>query len=341
MDVDERIRGALREATSDHPLDLEHALRAVRARVPTVVETVERRRQSARLPRVVAVLAVCALIAGAVALPFSLRSTSDHAAAPGRCGHAVKSGYQSAALVRFPRVSATGVPPVVFREPVQAALALCDGVLAGTHPHTDDVQFNADARDGGNLVSLVVTTPSRVDAAALARAWGLAFVDARRADAMHQILDQQRALTEHVAKLHEELRRVDIQLVKLAPLTYRNVLRFDGGYHQFQSIAPNNSALVDPVPQPGRLGILAYKRISLLSALTESGRSASVLRIMRVKPDGYATVVSVSAPVRFPASSGDGELSAIWLVVGLLAGGALLAGGGVLLGRRTRRARSQ
>src|SRR5690242_12419987 len=98
MSVDDRLRTALRDAANGPALDVDHALQTVRSRVETV-DLVERPRPPARGPRVVAVLATCALVAGAVALPFALRSTREHTSAPaaasGRCGHDVTKGYRS------------------------------------------------------------------------------------------------------------------------------------------------------------------------------------------------------------------------------------------------------
>src|SRR5579862_8059512 len=120
MSVDDRLRTALRDAANGPALDVDDALGDVRARVETV-DLVERSRPPARAPRVVAVLAACALIAGAVVLPFALHSTRDHptapAAAAGDCGHDVTKGYRSTAVVQFGRVSGTGAPHVVFTEP--------------------------------------------------------------------------------------------------------------------------------------------------------------------------------------------------------------------------------
>ena len=135
MSVDERLRTTLRDAAGGHALDEEQALRAVRARVPQPttgtdpVDVEERPRPPARGPRVLAGLAACALLAGAVALPFALRSTrhdaATGAAASGGCGHAVATGYRSTAVVRLPQeAEGSSGPRLAYALPIFAGLVL-------------------------------------------------------------------------------------------------------------------------------------------------------------------------------------------------------------------------
>ena len=88
-----------------------------------------------------------------------------------------------------------------------------------------------------------------------------------------------------------------------------------------------------------RLLYESAERISVLDQLTKSSTNASQLRIKRVKPDAYATVVSVSGPMHFPGSSDGSRSPLVVVVIGVLAVGALLAAGGLVLGRRSRRPR--
>jgi hypothetical protein len=340
MSVDEQLRTAMRDAASHEGLDVERALRVVRARVETV-DLMEHPRPRARAPRVVAALAGCVLLAGAVALPFALRSTRARtpasASAPGRCGHAPKSGFRSTAVIRFAQTSRG--PHITFTEPVHTALRMCNAVVTRSQPRTDEIGFAADISARGDLLSLIVTTPSANDTAALARTWALAFVAARRADAMHQIIHWQQRLSDRVRALHDELRHVDTKLAKLAPRIYGNVLSVDGPSSNLLG-RPRNTVPSVPQTGSGKIRNLAFERISLLNALSDSATQASRLRITRIKPDAYASVVSVSAPVRFPQPTHHSGPSGAVVAIGLLVGGALLAAGSFLLGRRSRRAHS-
>lgn len=336
MTVDEQLRAAVRDAASGHGLDEEHALRAVRAQVRVdPVDVEERLPRPARRPRLVAVLAACGIVAGAVALPFALRSPRDHpavpAAASGRCGQELTSGYRSTAVVRMAQEAPGTTGPRLRTDPVQTALDLCDKVVAGVHPRTDEIRFEADRNARGDLLSLIVSTPNAEDTAGLARAWANALVAAVRADARRQIIEQQNQLSDRVRRLHEELRGVDTELAQEMPDVYKDVSRVDapsGGPHD----------TLPPVPEQGSVrGLnLAFERISILEQLTKSATESSQLRINKVKPALYASAVSVSAPARFPESSGGSGPSAAAVATGLLVGAALLAVGSVWLVRRRR-----
>src|SRR3954471_5561330 len=167
MGVDERLRSAVRDAAGGHALDEERALQAVRARVPRPttmpmstgsvdpVDVVERPRRPARGSRLVALLAACGILAGAVALPFALRSPRTRAptpppAASGRCGHDVTRGYRSPAVVRMGQEAPRTSRPRLRADPAPSALALCATVLASAHPRTHEIRFEADRNERGD-----------------------------------------------------------------------------------------------------------------------------------------------------------------------------------------------
>jgi hypothetical protein len=309
MTVDERLRTALHDAVRAHPLDEERALRAVRARVPHLEPAeIAENRVSARVPRVVAAFAACAVIAGAVALPFALHSTrtpSAPAATSGRCGHTVTTGYRSTAVVSMPQEALGTRGPRLLTAPVPTALALCDAVLGDAHPHTDAINFAAETKSRVDL-SLIVTTPDRNDTTALARAWALRFVNAVLADAQRQLIEQQHQLSAQERALHERLQHVDAQLAR-----------------------PAGRSSVDELN-------LALDRIGVQQQLQQDATQSSRLRLQRVKPAAFASLVSESAPVRIPTSSG-GSRPVVWIVVGLIAVGVVLAALGFLFGRRSSR----
>jgi hypothetical protein len=340
MTVDERLRSRLRDAATGPPIEMDDALRTVHARLDAV-DLEDRAQPRARGPRLVAVLAGCTLLAGAVVLPIALQSSRDRApvasSAPGRCGHTLTKGYRSTAVVRIAESISTplSVPYPEFPKPVPAALGLCDSVLSRVHPKTDDVQFAAQTDAHAQLLSLTVSTPSRDDPAALARAWALAFRAGRLATAQQQIIERQRTLTGRVRSLHDELRQVDTELAMLMPEVYGDLPRIDAPLGHTPDTVP-------PIPETGSADLLnlAFERVSLLNELKDAGAQAATLRITRVKPQVFATLISVSAPVRFPSPSDHSPSAGVLLAIGLIAGGVALGAAGFLLGRRSRRAQS-
>ena len=201
-----------------------------------------------------------------------------------------------------------------------------DAVLTRSHlRRTSAIKFGTRLNDTQDMLSLVVTAPTRAQAQTVGRNWAAIFRRARIADAKAKIRQTQHNLNVRVTRLHSELRRVDARLVKLMPIVYHGVLRFD---------APNGNLPgrgnggPPPVPEQGSVvGLnLAFERIQLLSALTDSGAKAAQLRITVVKPDVFATVVSQTPATRVAKASAT-TLPAL----GGLFGGLLFALGAALL----------
>ena len=97
-----------------------------------------------------------------------------------------------------------------------------------------------------------------------------------RTTAKKKILQDQRSVVGAGEAQHNELQRVDAKLVKLMPIVYHGVLRFD---------APNGNlpgtdqSGPPPVPEQGSVHALnlAFLRIQLLSSITELGNAGGRL----------------------------------------------------------------
>jgi Mrp family chromosome partitioning ATPase len=226
--------------------------------------------------------------------------------------------------------STTTTQPINIAQTGPEKFALGRGILDAslTRSHlrrTAGIGFGTRLNETQDMLTLVVTAATPTQAKTVARNWGSIFRRARIADAKAKIRQTQHNLTVRVKKLHDELRRVDARLVKLMPIVYHGVLRFD---------APNGNLPgrtaggPPPVPEQGSVVALnlAFERIQLLSSLTESGSKAAELRITVVKPDVFATVVFQSEAERVAKTQAT-TLPAL----GGLFGGLLFALGAALL----------
>ncbi len=162
------------------------------------------------------------------------------------------------------------------------------------------IGFSAKLDDTQTVLSLIVTAPTRLQAQTVARDWATVFTNARKANARAEIIKQRLQLQRHVATLHNELVRVDAQLVKLMPIVYHGILRFDAPNGNLRS-GKNATVGPPPVPEQGSVHALnlAFERIQLLSAVETFGQQAAADRLLAVTTKGvFATILSQSPPVR-------------------------------------------
>src|SRR5205823_2426489 len=98
---------------------------------------------------------------------------------------------------------------------------------------------------------------------------------------------------------------VDARLVKLMPLVYGGVLRYN---------APNGNKFTDgvsgppPVPEQGSTHALnlANERVQLLATLAEKGAEAAQNRITKITPKVFASVTSQTPAVRVSQTRATG-----------------------------------
>jgi hypothetical protein len=342
MNFDSRLRDGLRQAVDGHDLREDAALHEVKATQPTesadfavgsLEDLVSQRSQHARTQRIVGAVAACALVAGAVALPVALRNRT-RGPAPSTAGQSVTTGYRTTVTVRVGLAQSQSSTPTTqplgirLGNPVRLALASAtrNTALRETHLGSNDpgIGFQATTDASGDVLTLTVIAPTRGEATTLARNWAHTFVDIRRTDASRQILDDQRNVALRVTELRAELQRVDTQLVKLAPTTYKDLLRFDGGFNNFggRSAPPQ-------VPERGspHLLNLAFERIQILASLTQSSRRAAELRFASLSSisEVLAQLVSQTPAVRIRPPHRDSNTPTTVMAIGLLLTGLVLA----------------
>jgi Mrp family chromosome partitioning ATPase len=229
--------------------------------------------------------------------------------------------------------TSTTAPPVnlVLSGPQKFALqrGLVALALKKSHLRVNaGIGFAARLDDTGSVMSMIVTAPTRLQAKTVARNWASVFASARRENARRLIVKQRHNVTVHVTTLHTELQRIDAQLVKLMPIVYHGVLRYDAPNGSLRS-GKNGTVGPPPVPEQGSVHALnlAFERIQLLSAIEKFGQEAAAQRLEVVSTNGvYATIISQTPPVRVA------KVQATTLpALGGLFGGLLFALGAALL----------
>jgi len=228
--------------------------------------------------------------------------------------------------------TSTTVPTVnlVLSGPQKFALqrGLRDLALTKSHLRTNaGIGFASKLDDTQSLLSLIVTAPTRLEAQTVARNWASAFTSARKANARALLLKQRHQVQVKVGTLHNELVRVDAQLVKLMPIVYHGILRFDAPNGNLRA-TKNSTTAPPPVPEQGSVHALnlAFERIELLSAVEKFGQEAASDRFSALTTNTVAQIISQSAPTRVA------KVQATTLpALGGLFGGLLFALGAALL----------
>jgi hypothetical protein len=357
MSFDSRVRDELRQAVDGHDLREEAALRQVKSTRPTewagfTVVALEddlaaRHSPPRRVQRILGAVAACALLAGAVALPVALRNRS-RSPAPHAAGQPVTTGYRSTVTVRIgpppaqpsTATASTTTQAVSVKLGNPARLALTPGLraiaLRRSHLPSNDpgIDFQAKTNATGDVLSLTVIAPTGRESTTLSRNWATAFGTARRADARDQLLRDRHNVQTRVTQLRSELRRVDTQLVMLAPGTYKDVLQYDAA-----DVHPKGSTPPPPVPERATPHVLnlAFERIQILASLAQSARSTAAQRFEGFSPlVVFAQIVEQTRAVRIQPPHRHSNMSTALIAIGLLLAGAVLATSAFLVGRRSR-----
>jgi hypothetical protein len=224
--------------------------------------------------------------------------------------------------------SSTAAPNIVLSGPQRFALRkpLIKATLVRSNlaPNAA-LGFSAKLTPTEDVLQLIVTAPTQYEAQTVARNWAAEFGKERRADAIAKLKASNLRLQRRVGQLHDELRVVDAQLVKLMPIVYGGILRYN---------APNGNKFTDgvsgppPVPEQGSTHALnlANERVQLLSTLAKLGAEAAQNRISNITVGSVATVISQT-----PAFRVSHTRATTLPALGGLFGGLLFALGAALL----------
>ena len=200
-----------------------------------------------------------------------------------------------------------------------------DAALRLSHvPRSSGIGFGAKLSSTQDVLSLVVTAPTRIEAQTVASNWAKEFAVARKAQAKEALRNKALNLDKRVNQLHNELLKVDAILVKIMPIVYHGILRYNN---------PNGNYLTNgsgppPVPEQGSVHALnlANERIQLLAELGTDGQEAAQLRITNVTPEVFAQMIGQTPALRVSHARAT-TLPAL----GGLFGGLLFALGAALL----------
>ena len=224
--------------------------------------------------------------------------------------------------------STTQAPNIVLSVPQRFALQkkVISATLLKSHlaPNAG-IKFSAKLSATEDVLSLIITAPTQFEARVVAHNWAAVFAKERKADAVTKVRLANHRLELRVGQLHDELRRVDAKLVKLMPIVYAGILRYN---------KPNGNQLTDgvsglpPVPEQGSTHAfnLAFERVQLLGTLGELGSKAATIRIQVVTAASIADLISQTPPLRVSTTR-----STTLPALGGLFGGLLFGLGAALL----------
>jgi len=241
-----------------------------------------------------------------------------------------KEDLSSAAARRAASTSTTLPDEIALGGPEKFALRngiRTTALHASRLRRTTRIGFQARLSEDNSVLSLTVTAPSKVQSETIAKNWAKAFRKARVRAGQRKIVEAQERLIKKVRRLHDELQRVDNKLVKLMPIVYHGILRFDAPNGNLPGREGSDGP--PPVPEQGTVyGLnLAYERIALLEALSDSATKSSQYRIGQVAQNNViAALMARSAGERVSKS----EATTLPALGGLL-GGLILALAAALL----------
>jgi uncharacterized protein YneF (UPF0154 family) len=204
-----------------------------------------------------------------------------------------------AAPDRFRTVSNVAVSagvPGYAGDPLKIALTPSTqrAALQAAHIAPSENRIGFGARSSSkNRLSLAVTSPSTAESVLVTRHWVAVTTRILKADATRHIIATQHSISIQVRELHDQLRRVDLKLMKIDPLAYHGVLQFDSPNGNLPGTNPHAPP---PVPEQGTVAELnlAFLRIQIMSQISHLGESAAAFRFAQVTPATSAQIIHAS-----------------------------------------------
>lgn len=203
--------------------------------------------------------------------------------------------------------------------------------LAASHlPPGEEKTISLRARPNAtaDLLSLVVSAPTRVEATTVAKNWADQFILARKEDATRAVIRKRTSLNKQEKTVHDELVAVDQKLGKLLPGQYGNAVKFD---QQFGSTAggqsggskAQNGPAPPPIPEGSGQSVyllnLAYERLNLIQQLTDTAQKAAAVNVTAATPNQFAQLLGQTPAARLTNAESTKKPALIALLAGLLA----------------------
>jgi Mrp family chromosome partitioning ATPase len=196
-----------------------------------------------------------------------------------------------------------GVPPMLLQG--QETIALSSDTtgnaleVAGLDENDrDDVEFEFEANELGDILILSVTAPTQEQSEALVGGYGTAYLGARRQAVAGGSLGQSEgakhaieALQERFADVEAQLKRLDPDLLASLPDSAEPPEDEATGAEEDEA-----SSLDIPASTPIEIQLLAYERQDLLRQIEEARRRYAQGTTDFIVPEPYATIVERVAP---------------------------------------------
>jgi hypothetical protein len=279
---------------------------------PELAPMSPRREQSTRPTRVLVLALVTLLVISAAGVLVAVRRSGDAKGAVQSRGSGA-ARYRSTAVVS---VVPTHTSDVALADPLKLALQPSVRALAlkesRVDPHGAPVDFTASANAQHSRFTLAVSAPTGALATSVARSWAETFATVGRANLRKRVLMLTRGFNQQLTTLNRELATVDLDLARLDPANYRNLVQYDepnglASTGSQASIPPPSPHGINyglpPVPEHGTVHELnlAFERIQLLSTRPKLERRAAELRFLRMSPMGPQIVSLTPATLVKPS----------------------------------------
>jgi Mrp family chromosome partitioning ATPase len=190
-----------------------------------------------------------------------------------------------------------GVPPTLLQGQKEAALSsdVTSEALAkaGLDPGADNVTFDFDSSELGDILTLTVTAPTEDEAQSLAGGFASAYLGSRRRTVAEGSQVQSQAAQANLATLQDRLVQVEAELQAIDPELLDSLPDIVEPIDEGTGTQPNVGL---PATTPIATQLLVYERQDLLGRIEATRRSFAESRSTALVPTAFATVVERVEP---------------------------------------------
>jgi polysaccharide biosynthesis transport protein len=228
-----------------------------------------------------------------------------------------------------------GVPPMLLQGQLTIALGseVTDDALSAAgigEDARDDVTFDFETSERGDIYILTVTARTEEEAQALANSYASAYIDARRASVAEGSRSSSQGAQLSIAQLEDRFEEVEAQLQQRDPDLLASLPDSAQPAAEDNGTDEEPDALRLPTSTPLQTQLLAYERRDLLRKMDAARRAYAQGSTDAIVPQTYATIVE-----RVPAENITPEPLTPLIPIGAAVGLAVLLalGAPVLLDR--------
>jgi Mrp family chromosome partitioning ATPase len=202
-----------------------------------------------------------------------------------------------------------GVPAILSQGQESIALGptVTGDALSGAGLEADDVTFDFEANERGDLYTLTVTAPTRKDAQGLADGYASAYIEGRRAlvargstGASQGAQVSLAVLQDRFNKVEADLQRLDPELLATLPDGTQPTNEPDGTQptnEEEDASTDGEGATIDlPPSTPIEIQLLVYERQDLLQKIEAARRNYARGTTDAIVPESFAQIVERAIP---------------------------------------------